>query len=244
MRSPCVVTSGSGPRGSSRNRAQSAARASTSSRPALRARHVRTQASWSAIVPPRLVRRSPTNVRPSVGTARRSATSAARSRAKRVRAARVHRGTVRPGQPGLHRPRQRVAVPRLAQRDGLGHRHPQRADQPPGGRRLLLEGAPHRVRDPGLQREPRREVVAQPGDRVHGAGQRQQPDLAGGERGQLVGDERPYGLDVDLELPLVHRHVRRACRGTSPQLKRFPGARPPGTRRRTGRPGSRPGSRS
>jgi hypothetical protein len=70
------------------------------------------------------------------------------------------------GQPGLHRPRQRVTGARLADGDLLGHGEPGGGGQFPGGRRLGLERAADGGGVGHLQREARGELVAEAEDRV------------------------------------------------------------------------------
>ena len=166
VRSRWLITSGAS-RGSSLNAAHIRARRRTSRSPSLSLRQVCIQSSWSFRSPPRP---RPVNVRPRVPIALTTAMNSARSLAKVTSLGGVVLVARSTGQPGLHRPRERVAGARLAQGDGRGHREPGRGSELPGGRRLGLQFlAGHGGVGP-LQREPRGESVTEAEDGVDRAG--------------------------------------------------------------------------
>jgi hypothetical protein len=95
---------------------------------------------------------------------------------KRRRVARVRVGGDGAGQPRLHRPRQRIARARLAERDRLRGSEPGSSRQLGRCLRLRLERPPHHVDVPGFKREPGRAEVADPEDRVNRPGGGDVPD--------------------------------------------------------------------
>jgi hypothetical protein len=95
---------------------------------------------------------------------------------ERGRLARVRVGGDGAGQPRLHRPRQRIARARLAERDRLRGVEPGPSGQLGRRLRLRLERPPQHVDVPGLKREPGRVEVADPEDRVHRPGRGDRPD--------------------------------------------------------------------
>jgi hypothetical protein len=110
------------------------------------------------------------------------------------------------GQPGLHRPRQRVAGPGLADGDLPGHREPGGRGQFAGGGRLGGERAAYRRRVGALQGEPRREPVPEAEDGVDGARRGDPADRQVAPPGKLGGDQVPHQGGGDGQLAGVHRH--------------------------------------
>jgi hypothetical protein len=110
------------------------------------------------------------------------------------------------GQPGLHRPRQRVARARLAQGYLLGHGEPGGAGQLTGGRALGLQQAADRGRVGSLQGEPRREPVP---DAEDGVDRARRGDPADGQvppLRELAANEVPDDGGGDGQLVGVHGH--------------------------------------
>jgi hypothetical protein len=110
------------------------------------------------------------------------------------------------GQPGLHRPRQRVAGARLADGDLLGHGEPGGGGQFPGGRRFGLERAADGGGVGPLQREARGELVADAEDRVDRARRVDPADRQPAPPGELRADEVPHHGGGDRQLIGVHGH--------------------------------------
>jgi hypothetical protein len=110
------------------------------------------------------------------------------------------------GQPGLHRPRQRVARSRLAQGYLLGYGEPGGAGQLTGGRALGLQQAAGRGRVGSLQGEPRREPVS---DAEDGVDRPRRGDPTDGQvppSRELRAEEVPDDSGGDGQLVGVHRH--------------------------------------
>ena len=123
------------------------------------------------------------------------------------------------GQPGLHRPRQRVPGPRLAERDRLGGAEPGPPGQFPRRLRLGLQLAARPAGIPRAQREPGGQPVADPEDRVDGALRRDGPDRQVPPLRELVVHQRAHGRRGHRQLVSVHPHpVTLARPGRRPQL--------------------------
>ena len=220
IRSPWVITSPPS-RGSSRNAAHRRRSGGTSSSPSLRSKHVSIQASWSGRCPPRL---SPENVRPRVSMARTPAMNSARSwaNASELPVGRRHGA----GQPGLHRPRQRVAGPGLADRDRLRGGEAGPAVQLAGRRGLRLE--PPRASLRRDERQPRDEVVAEPEEGVDRPLRADGPQRQLAPLRELPRHEPADGLRGDVQLPRVHAHGAmrasrsRTIRAVAPQIRWSP----------------------
>jgi len=111
---------------------------------------------------------------------------------ERGRVARIRVGGDGAGQPRLHRPRQRIARARLAERGRLRGLEPGPPRQLGRCPRLRLERPPHHVDVPGVKREPGRVEVADPEDRVHRPGGGDGPDRQRPPLRKLPVDQRPY----------------------------------------------------
>jgi hypothetical protein len=116
-------------------------------------------------------------------------------------------------QPGLHRPRQRVARARLAQRDRLRGSEPGPPGELGGRLRLQLQHAQDRDRIPGFEREPGRVAVADAEDRVDRPGPGHRPDRQRLPLRELPVDQGPRRLGRDVQLVLMHPHTARVADG-------------------------------
>ena len=183
--------------------------AGVSSSPALRRKHVSSHASWSRRSPPRP---RPENVRPRVGISRTAAMNSARSRANAADSARVRVGRHGAGQPRLHRPRQRIPLARLAQRDrlrggGTGSARPAR----PAAFASASSVRRDHARVPGFEREPGRVAVADAEDRVDRPGPGDRPDRQRPPLRKLPVDQRPRHRGRDVQLVVMHPHTARVA---------------------------------
>jgi hypothetical protein len=110
------------------------------------------------------------------------------------------------GQPGLHRPRQRIAGSRLAQGDDRGHREPGRDGELRGGRRLGLQVPAGRDGVGALQGEPRSEPVTEAEDGVVRAGGGNAADVQSPPLRKLRADQVARHGGVDEMFAGVHGH--------------------------------------
>ena len=110
------------------------------------------------------------------------------------------------GQPGLHRPRERVAGARLAQGDGRGHREPGRGGELPGGRCLGLQFPAGHGGVCSLQGEPRGEPVTEAEDGVDRAGGGDAADVQAPPLRELGVDQVAHHGGVDGKFAGVHGH--------------------------------------
>ena len=140
----------------------------------------------------------------------------ARSEAKGTELAGVALGGGRAGDPGLLRPRQRIAGPGLAERNGLGHRHGGVTGELARGIGLAPDQCQHRVRVGVTQWEARRKVRSDAEDRVDRARRADRRDRQGRPIGELRVDERANRLLGHRELVLVHAMRSRLPGGEAP----------------------------
>jgi hypothetical protein len=110
------------------------------------------------------------------------------------------------GQPGLHRPGQRVAGTRFAECDLLGHGEPGSACQFPGGRRLRLKQPAGGGGIGASQRQPRREPVTDAEDGVDRAWRADAADRQAAPPRELRVDQRPDQVGGDGQFIGVHGH--------------------------------------
>lgn len=122
------------------------------------------------------------------------------------RGARVGVDGDRAGDPGLHRPRHRVAGPGFAERDRNRHRDRAVCRQVCGGRGFALSLRPSLVERGAAQRESSAPHLPDPVDRVDRPAGRDPPDRVLAPLRELVGNQISDDIVRDGDLVRVHAH--------------------------------------
>ena len=123
-------------------------------------------------------------------------------------ACRIFSDGVPSGQPGLNSPRQRIAIPRLSQRDRCRRRN--RGNVPELTRCTGLFGQPNSdfLRVARLERKTGGQRLAHPEDGIHCPRWCDLLDRQVRPLRKLVRDQGPNQLGIDVEFALVHLHAR------------------------------------